>query len=127
MAAAVIPWLGKEFGRLCKALGYSCAGFAAAYRTQPAFRLDVLICAALLPLVFIVGSSGVERALLFSTLVLLLFAEVLNTAIEFVVDRIGPDYHELSKHAKDLGSGAVLIACVYGGVVWLLILFDRFA
>jgi diacylglycerol kinase (ATP) len=115
----------NELRRLGKAFGYSRAGFVAAFQTQAAFRLDVLVCVILFPLSFWLGQSAAEKALLIGSLVLLLMAEILNTAIESVVDRVGLEYHQLAGRAKDLGSAGVLLALINGIFVWGLVLLDR--
>jgi diacylglycerol kinase (ATP) len=117
--------LGKEIQRLNKALGYSLAGLAAALRTQASFRSDMLAVLIGLPLAIWLGDNGVERALLAGSLLLLLVAEMINSAIEAVVDRIGPEHHPLSGQAKDMGSAAVFLVMVLIAVVWALVLLDR--
>ena len=109
---------------LCAA-SYSMAGLAWAWRKEAAFRQEVVLAAILAPLAWYLGTDGVERALLLGVLLLVLVAELLNTALEAVVDRFGDDRHELSKAAKDLGSAAVLIAIVNAAVVWACILLGR--
>lgn len=118
--------LAAELRRLIKACGYSWAGLSAAYRTQASFRADLVGCALMLPAALWLGRSWAECAWLISTLVLILFAEVVNSAIEAVVDRVGLEYHELSKRAKDLGSAAVFLALVNWLVVWAGMVIDRF-
>ena len=110
--------------RLIKALGYSLDGLKAAWRHQAAFRLEALLFIVLAPIGVVLGRTGVERALLVGTLLLVLLVELLNSAIETIVDRIGPERHSLSKRAKDIGSAAVFISLVIAGVTWLLILID---
>ena len=80
----------------------------------------------LLPAAFWLGRTGVERSLLAGTCMLVLIVELLNTAVEYVVDRIGMDHHELSGSAKDVGSAAVLLSLVLTAVVWTLVAWDRF-
>jgi len=118
--------LAKELRRLGNALRYSWAGFVAAFRTQASFRTDLLVVAILAPMALWLGQSALERALLLSTLILLLFAEILNSAVETVVDRMGLEYHQLSGRAKDLGSAAVFLACLNILAVWGFLLWDRF-
>lgn len=112
--------------RLIRAFGFSIDGLKATWRTEWAFRVDVVVFFAFAPLALWLGRSGVERALLVGSLFLVLIAELVNSGIEAVVDRIGPDRHELSKKAKDVGSAVVLVALLNAGVVWLLILAERF-
>ena len=108
--------------RLIKASGYSMQGLAAAFRHETAFRQELAITVLLLPLALWLGQTGPERALLIAVWMLVLLFELMNSAIEAVVDRIGPEQHELSGRAKDIGSAAVLVALVNAAVVWLLIL-----
>ena len=114
----------RSFNRLAKATGYSWQGLRAAFRNEEAFRQELLLFAALAPLAFWLGDSGVERALLLGTLFLVLIVELLNSAIETAIDRFGEESHPLSGRAKDMGSAAVIvsIACVI--VVWGVLLFS---
>ena len=112
----------KGWRRLVNATGYSWAGLKAAWRNEEAFRQEALLCAALVPLALWLGHSAVERALLIGSLLLVVIVELLNTGIEAAIDRIGPERHELSGRAKDIGSAAVFMALLNAGVVWLLIL-----
>ena len=109
--------------RLFDATGYSIRGLKACYNNEAAFRQEVLALAVLLPLSFFVANSPMQWMVLIAPLLLLLIVELLNSAIETVVDRIGPEMHELSGRAKDMGSAAVmitlvLIACCWGTVIW---------
>lgn len=113
--------------RLVKAFGYSMKGFAAGWHHEEAFRQEVLLTAALLPLTFWVGRGLLDYALLISTLVLLLITELFNSAIEALTDRVGIEHHELSGRAKDLASAAVFLALVLVAVVWGMIAWLRFA
>ena len=108
--------------RLIKASGYSLQGLAAAFRHETAFRQEVAVTVLLLPLALWLGQTGPERALLIAVWMLVPLFELINSAIEAVVDRIGPEQHELSGRAKDVGSAAVLVAIVNAAIVWLLIL-----
>lgn len=108
--------------RLLNAVGYSRAGLQACWRNEEAFRQELLLTLVLLPLALWLGDSGVERALLVSSLLLILIAELANSGLEAVVDRIGPERHELSKRAKDIGSALVLLALLNAALVWLLVL-----
>lgn len=108
--------------RLWRALRYSLSGLAAAFRNEQAFRQELYAAAVLIPLAFWVGNTGVERALLVATVLLVMIVEVLNSAIEAVVDRMGSERHELSGRAKDLGSAAVFLALVLAVCVWGLVL-----
>ena len=111
--------------RVVKAAGYSWAGLKAAFRHEAAFRQEVALCVPLVPLGLWLGHTGIERALLVGCLLLVLIAELLNSAVESVVDRIGPEHHELSGRAKDIGSAAVFVALVNVAVVWGLVLVWR--
>jgi diacylglycerol kinase (ATP) len=112
--------------RVINAAGYSLCGLRTAWRTEAAFRQEVILVVILLPLALLLGTNGMERALLISVCLVVLVAELLNSAIEAVVDRIGPEHHPLAGAAKDLGSAAVFIALVMVAMVWGLLLFDRF-
>ncbi len=111
--------------RLLRALGFSWAGLKAAWATEWAFRVDVVVFLAAAPLGLWLGANGLERAVLIGSLFLVLIAELVNTAIEAAVDRIGPDRHALSQKAKDVGSAVVLVSLAHAGVVWLLIVSAR--
>ncbi|CAK8717881.1 Diacylglycerol kinase [Candidatus Electrothrix aarhusensis] len=108
--------------RILKAYSCSIQGFKAALRHEAAFSQELLLTAVMLPIGLWAGNNGTERAILIGCLFLVLITELLNSAIEAVVDRIGPEHHELSGRAKDLGSAAVFLALLNGAVVWLLIL-----
>lgn len=105
---------------------YSVQGLMAALRHESAFRQEIVLCAILFPLAFWLGRSVVEMILLAGTCLLVLVVELLNSAIETAVDRIGAERHELSGRAKDLGSAAVLISLLLAGLCWGLIVWDRF-
>jgi diacylglycerol kinase (ATP) len=113
--------------RLIKATGYSWAGLKAAFKHEAAFRQELLLCLALMPLGIWLGQTGVERALLIGSLLLVLIIELVNSALEAVVDRFGGEQHELSGRAKDIGSAAVFIALLVVIVVWGLVLLPRSA
>ena len=112
--------------RLIKATGYSCKGLAAAFRNETAFKQEVALSLVLIPMALWLGGSGLEQALLIMSWLLVLMFELVNSAIEAVVDRIGTEHHELSGRAKDIGSAAVLLALVNAAVVWFLILTNFF-
>ena len=112
--------------RLWHATGYSLAGLRAGWR-EKAFRQEVLLAAVLLPLACWLGRGWVETALLTASVVLVLIAELLNSGIEAAIDRIGPELHDLSKRAKDMGSAAVLLSLLLCGAVWAAALFQRFS
>ena len=110
--------------RLIRAAGYSWAGLCAAWRHEAAFRQEILLLLLLGPVGLWLGGSGVEKALLFGSLLLVVIVELLNSAVEAVVDRTGAEHHELSGRAKDLGSAAVLVSLLLAGTVWGLVLFS---
>lgn len=114
---------GTGMARLKRAITCSYAGISAAWRNEEAFRQELMLSAVLVPVACWLGGNGVERALLVGSLVVVLIVELLNTAVEVVVNRIGTDRHELSGLAKDLGSAAVSMSLVHAGIVWLLVLF----
>ncbi|OQW69896.1 MAG: diacylglycerol kinase [Methylotenera sp.] len=118
------PFKGKTgLRRLFNAFGYSVDGFKAAYKHEDAFRQEVLLSIILTPLAFYLGNSAIEIALMIASVLLVLIVELLNSAIEAVVDRVSIERHELAKRAKDIGSAAVFIALLIMVVVWCLILF----
>jgi diacylglycerol kinase (ATP) len=108
--------------RLMKAFKYSVDGLVSAFKSEAAFRLELFLLIILLPVAFIVEATVIEKVLLVSSLVLVLIVELINTAIEAVVDRVSLEKHELSKKAKDVGSSAVLIAALNAAFVWGAIL-----
>ncbi|MFH2093055.1 MAG: diacylglycerol kinase [Pseudomonadota bacterium] len=108
--------------RVIKATGYSLAGIKAAFKHETAFRQELCVIVLLFPLGLFFGQTGVERALLIVPLMIVLVTELLNSAIEAIVDRVGSEYHALSKQAKDLGSAAVFISIATVIIVWTLIL-----
>lgn len=110
------------FKRLLHATGYSWAGLVWAWRKESAFRQELMLVIVLTPLGWYLGGSGLERALLIGVLLLVLVVELLNTAVEAVVDRFGNGHHELAKAAKDLGSAAVFVALINVIAVWALVL-----
>ena len=116
----------KGFTRIAKAGIYAGNGIRAALRHEAAFRQECLLAIVFIPLAFYLSLSTVERVLLVSVTVLVLIVELINSAIEAVVDRIGMELHELSGQAKDMGSGAVLVALLLWAYVWLdIVLLSR--
>ncbi len=112
--------------RLWHATRYSCAGLRAGWG-EPAFRQEALTACVLIPTAFWLGRHWLEVAALVGVVVLLMVVELLNTAVESVVDRIGPEWHALAKRAKDLGSAAVLLTLLLAAGVWAAALWSRFA
>jgi len=111
--------------RILNATRYSYDGLAAAIRHEDAFRQELMLTAVLVPLGLWLGNDGVERALLSGSVLMVLAVELLNSAIEAVVDRVSLEDHELAKRAKDYGSAAVMIALATTGIVWLVLLLPR--
>jgi diacylglycerol kinase (ATP) len=108
--------------RLINATRYSLSGLAAALRYEDAFRQEAMLAAILVPSGVILGTTGLERALLVGSVLLVLIVELLNSAIEATVDRVSLDDHALAERAKDMGSAAVMLALLNAAVVWLLVL-----
>lgn len=108
--------------RIINATSYSLIGLKAAFKHEAAFRQELLLTIVLLPLAFYLGQTGVERAIMIGSLFLVLIVELLNSAVESVVDRVGNEHHELSGRAKDIGSAAVFLSLVNVIVVWLVII-----
>jgi diacylglycerol kinase (ATP) len=113
----------KGLFRIIRATGHSWKGVCAAYRHEAAFREEVWLCIVMIPLGLYLGDNGIEKALLVSSVMLLPLTEVLNSALEAVVDRISEERHELSGRAKDMASAAVAMAFILLTVVWVLVLF----
>ncbi|MDI5932424.1 diacylglycerol kinase [Halomonas kalidii] len=110
---------------LISATDYSFKGLRAAFRHETAFRQELLVCALLLPLAWWVGQGPVEWILLGGSCLLVLIVELLNSAIENVVDRIGTEHHELSGRAKDISSAAVMLSLVVAGLTWGLLVGQK--
>jgi len=113
--------------RIIHAFGYSMKGMRAALLHESAFRQEVALFVVLLPAAIWLGQSGVQYILLIGSLLLVLIVELLNSAIEAVVDRIGNEHHELAGRAKDMGSAAVFISLANVFFVWVIIAWLRFA
>jgi diacylglycerol kinase (ATP) len=113
--------------RIWQAFQWSMKGLRAAWQLESSFRLEVYLCVVLVPIGFYLGQTVVERFLLVSVLLLVLIVEVLNSAIEAVVDRWGPEHHDLAGRAKDMGSAAVFLSDVNAVVCWLLILWPQWS
>lgn len=109
--------------RILNAFGYSLAGLAAAYRHEAAFRQEIWLALVLVPAAFIMPVSGSGKALMAGSVMLVLVVELLNSAVEAVVDRVSLEHHELAKRAKDVGSAAVFVSLANVLVVWALVLF----
>lgn len=111
--------------RIWHATGYSLAGLKAGW-AEPAFRQEAIASFVLLPAAFWVGRGWVEVALLAGSVLLVMMVELLNTGIETAIDRIGPEWHDLSKRAKDMGSAAVLLALILAAGIWCAAIAARF-
>ena len=114
---------GSGLARLRNAFGWAVAGLAATLKHEKAFQQELALCLVLAPIGLWLGKTGVEKALLLGALFLVLIVEILNSAIEVVVDRFGGEHHPLSGRAKDMGSAAVFLALANAALVWILVLF----
>jgi len=110
-------------GRLLAATRWSLQGLRAAWLHESSFRLEVCLSGVLVPLGTWLGRTGVEKALLVGTVMLVLAMELLNSAIETVIERFGPEHHELAGRAKDMGSAAVFVCVLTAASTWTLVLF----
>jgi len=119
--------MGKKSGagltRLRNAFGWSMAGLAATLKHEKAFQQELALCLILAPIGLWLGETGTAKALLLGSLFLVLIVEILNSAVEAVVDRFGGEHHTLSGRAKDMGSAAVFLALANVALVWILVLF----
>ena len=117
------PFKGKTgLQRVWNAFHYSRAGLYAAFTCEDAFRQEAMLAALLIPITFFLPVGGIGRALMIASVLLVLIVELLNSAIEAVVDRVSLDRHHLSKRAKDIGSAAVLLALNNVVSVWACVL-----
>ena len=117
------PFKGKTgLQRVWRAFHYSLDGFREAYKCEDAFRQEALLAAILIPVSFFLPVSGVGRALMIGSVLLVLIVELVNSAIEATVDRVSLDRHHLSKRAKDVGSAAVFLALTNVVAVWACVL-----
>lgn len=108
--------------RIINAASYSWRGLRAAWKNEAAFRQESVLAVLLVPVAVYFAGTGMELALLIGSLLLVLVVELLNSAIEAVVDRIGPEFHPLAGQAKDMGSAAVLLALLMAFIIWLAVL-----
>ncbi len=123
--AAVDRYKPRGLTRVLRAVGASLRGLSGAYREEAAFRQELAFAAFVIPLGLWLGHTGIERALLIGPMLLILIGELVNSAIEATVDRIGFERHALAGLAKDIGSAAVLMSFVLLTAVWLLVLLGR--
>lgn len=118
------PFKGKTgLTRLINAFRYSLDGFAAAYRHEDAFRQETLLAAVLIPLALFLPATAIGKALMIGSVLLVMIVELLNSAVEAVVDRVSLERHHLAKRAKDIGSAAVLLSLINVAATWGLVLF----
>ena len=113
------PFKGKTgLRRVLNAFNYSMAGFSAAFKCEDAFRQEAFLAAVMIPATFFLPVDGVGRALMIGSVILVLIVELLNSAVEAVVDRVSLEHHLLSKRAKDVGSAAVFLALFNVVAIW---------
>ena len=124
-SAAVDRYKPRGLTRVLRALNSSVNGLAGAFREEAAFRQELALALIVIPLGLWLGHGGVERAVLVAPMLLILIVELLNSAIEATVDRIGFERHALAGLAKDIGSAAVFLSFVLLIAVWLLVLLGR--
>ena len=117
----------KGLARLQAAFGHSSRGLRDAWREQEAFRLEAVAAASAVPAALFLGDGTAQKAMLIGSVLLIVIVELLNSAIEAAIDRIGPEWHLFSRQAKDYGSAAVLIATLLAVLTWALVLLERFA
>ena len=106
---------------------YSFKGLKAAFQHEAAFRQELVLCLLLLPLAWWIGETAIEWLLLVGSCFLVLIVELLNSAVETAIDRIGPEHHVLSGRAKDIGSAAVMLSLIMAGMTWGLLLWQKVA
>ena len=116
----------KGLSRVWHAAGYSLAGLNAGWG-ETAFRQEAVAALVLLPLSFWLGNNWMETAILAGSVIALMVVELLNTAVETAIDRVGLERHELSKRAKDMGSAAVLLSLIFCAGAWLAAFYHRLA
>ena len=115
----------KGLSRIVHAGGYSLAGLRSGWG-ETAFRQEAILAFAMVPAAFFVGRTWVEVSVLVASVVFVMVTELLNTGIETAIDRVSPEWHALSKRAKDIGSAAVLLSLLLCGGVWIAALYHRF-
>jgi diacylglycerol kinase (ATP) len=115
----------RGWGRVIYAFGYSMAGFKACFKSEEAFRQELFLMLFLVPLGLWLGETPVERALLLGCLLIVLIVELLNSAVEASVDRVGMERHALSARAKDIASAAVFMSFALTALTWGLILIPK--
>jgi diacylglycerol kinase (ATP) len=120
---AVLHRIATEIRRLRNATRFSLQGFRHAWREEAAFRFEVLLAAVLVPTALLLHVGPLERVALIGSVLLVLIVELLNSALEATIDRIGTEHHPLSGRGKDMGSAAVFVALVLAGLTWTLLLW----
>ncbi|EOW6744874.1 diacylglycerol kinase [Cronobacter dublinensis] len=115
----------KGLTRIINAAGYSWKGLRAAWKNEAAFRQEAVAVIAAIIIACWLDVDPMTRVMLISSVMLVMIVEILNSAIEAVVDRIGPEFHELSGRAKDMGSAAVLMSIILALVVWVMLLWQH--
>jgi diacylglycerol kinase (ATP) len=113
----------KGLTRLINAIGYSRDGLRAAWQNEAAFREEIVLAAIAIPLALFLAKNGVDRALMIGSIILILIVEILNSAVEAVVDKASPEKSELAKRAKDMGSAAVLLSLLNAAAIWGCVLW----
>ena len=116
----------KGLKRLINATRYSLAGLRAAWKNEEAFRMEIVAAAVMIPSAFWLGTTAAQRGLLVGTCFVVMITELLNSAIEAIVDRIGTEHHELSGRAKDIGSAAVMVSLIMTLIIWGDFMLERF-
>ena len=117
-----VPTKRTGLSRVLHAFTYSIDGLKTGWG-EPAFRQEAILAIPLMPLAFVIGANWMETAMLIAVVVFVMVTELLNTAVEAAIDRIGPEWHAISKRAKDLGSAAVMLSLLLCGGVWLAALW----
>lgn len=112
--------------RVFAACSYSWQGLASAFSHEEAFRLEVVAALVFIPVALLLDLSAAAKAVMVASVLLVLIIELVNSAIEAAVDRVSLDRHHLAKRAKDIGSAAVFLALVNAGLVWAIVLWDRY-
>lgn len=111
------------FKRVRNATRYSCQGLKAAFQNEAAFQEELLLASLMIPAAVYFADGYIDRVLLIGSVVLVLITELINSAIEAVVDRVGSEYHSLSKRAKDIGSASVMMTMLLTAYIWIEVLF----
>ena len=119
-------WISAEAKRLVNATRFSMQGFRAAWQGEAAFRFEVVLAVVLLPTALLLDISPLERVALVGCVLLVLIVELLNSAVEAAIDRVGTEHHPLAGRGKDLGSAAVFVALGLTLFTWVTILWHRF-